>query len=345
MKEIGAAIVGCGNISTVHAQALSELEGVQLRVVVDTDLERAHSIGREYGCEALGDIHQLIERSDIQVVHLCTPHHLHVPMALMMLKSGKHVLTEKPMSHTLAEGRLLVEAASTSGLQLGVCFQNRYNESSIRIKEMTSSGELGRLVGMKAVLTWYREEAYYTQSPWRGQWATEGGGVLMNQAIHTLDLLQWFGGKIASVHGSVTTDALGHCIEVEDTAHARIRFANGATAIFYATNGFIENSPLELEIVFEEGRLIQRSHSLFLQKDGQEMVLCEPPAYDGFTGRSYWGISHVHLIQHYYQCLKSGTPFPIDALEGLKAIQLIHEIYESSDSALNDSKRSKRIRE
>ncbi|ANS74442.1 oxidoreductase [Paenibacillus yonginensis] len=330
MKELGAAIVGCGSIFPLHAKALSELDGVRLRAVVDTDAERARLAGEEYECEALSDYQALLGNPDIQVVHLCTPHHLHVPMALSLLKAGKHVLTEKPISHTLSEGKELAAAAAMSGKQLGVCFQNRYNEASLRIKETILSGELGKLIGMKAIVTWYRDEAYYKQSPWRGKWATEGGGVLMNQSIHTLDLLQWFGGDISSVRGSVTTDSLDGVIEVEDTAHARIRFTNGATALFYATNGYVDNSPVELEILFEGGKLIQRSDSLYQVKGAAEDVLCGAAALTGPPGKSYWGSSHASLIQDFYACLQKGEAFAIDGREGLKAVKLADDIYRSS---------------
>lgn len=333
MNELGAAIIGCGSIFPLHAKALAELGG-RLRAVVDSDPVRAQAAALAYGCDALTDYRELALRADIDVVHLCTPHHLHVPMALAMLAAGKHVLTEKPLSHTYGEGLKLAEAAAGSGRQLGVCFQNRYNDPSVRMKELVSSGELGRLIGMKAVVTWHRDEAYYTQSPWRGKWATEGGGVLMNQAIHTLDLLQWLGGEIVSVRGSVTTDALGGCIEVEDTAHARICFANGAAAVFYATNGFVENSPIDLELVFEGGRLAQRRDSLYLRKGEEEVLLCGVDAPCGPPGKSYWGNSHVSLIRDFYACLDAGTPFPIDAWEGLKAVKLAADIYESSGTAI-----------
>ena len=330
MKEIGAAIVGCGNIFPLHAKALSGLENVRLRAVVDTDLQRARLAGQEYGCEALSDYLELAQNPEIQVVHLCTPHHLHVPMALSLMMAGKHVLTEKPISHTLLEGQELAESAAASGMQLGVCFQNRYNEASILIKEMILSGEMGRLLGMKGIVTWNRDEAYYAQDPWRGKWATEGGGILMNQAIHTLDLLQWFGGEISSVHGSVTTDALGHVIEVEDTVHARIRFSSGATAIFYATNGYVDNSPIELEVIFEGGKLIQRRDSLYLCKDDEETLLCGALASKGPAGKSYWGQGHASLIHDFYSCIERGVPFAIDGWEGLKAVELAADIYESS---------------
>jgi predicted dehydrogenase len=222
-------------------------------------------------------------------------------------------------------------AAENSAGQLGVVFQNRYNDPSVQIKEMIDSGILGDLLCMKGVVTWTRSEDYYTNSSWRGRWATEGGGMLINQTIHTLDLLQWFGGDIASVKGSVTTDVLNDVIEVEDSAHACISFRNGARGLFYGTNAYLVNSPVELELVFEQGTLLQRRDSLYLWQDGQETLLSQPQT--GSTGgKSYWGTGHSRLIHDFYVHIREGRKFWIDGAEGIKALELIAGIYKSSAS-------------
>lgn len=333
---IGAAIVGAGAISTVHAESLAKLNGVHLTLIVDIDPVRAAQAAQKYHCEAASDFQTLLNRQDIQVVHLCTPHYLHAGMAIDLLRSGKHVLTEKPLAHHLSAAEALLREASQSPAQLGITFQNRYNASSRVIREMIDKGTLGRLLGLKGIVTWSREPSYYSSSPWRGSWATEGGGVLINQAIHTLDLLQWFGGEVASIEGSATTDALGDTIEVEDTAHAHIRFTNGARGLFYATNAYVSNSPVELELVFEQGVLRQRNDCLHLVQHGNETLLCEPPAtldeQGLITGKSYWGISHQLLIEDFYDHVRSGTRFPVHAEEGIKTLRLITDLYASSQA-------------
>ncbi|RCX18610.1 putative dehydrogenase [Fontibacillus phaseoli] len=334
--QIGSAIVGAGAISPLHADSIAKLNGVHLKMMVDNDPGKAAEAAEKYHCEAAGDMQTLLDREDIQVVHLCTPHHLHAGMAIGLLRSGKHVLTEKPMAHHLHAAEALLREASRSPAQLGIAFQNRYNASSRKIREIIDAGTLGRLLGLKGIVTWDRGPAYYTSSPWRGRWATEGGGVLINQAIHTLDLLQWFGGEVASIHGSASTDALGDTIEVEDTAHAHIRFTNGARALFYATNAYVSNSPVELELVFEQGVLQQRNDCLHLIQHGCETLLCEPPITldeQGLvTGKSYWGTSHQLLIEDFYDHVRSGTRFPIHAGEGIKTLRLIADLYASSQA-------------
>ncbi|KGE17129.1 Gfo/Idh/MocA family protein [Paenibacillus wynnii] len=333
--ELGAAIIGCGAISPLHAKAISAMKGVQLRVVVDVDAAKAEQAARECGCSRVVDYRELLDRPDIDVVHLCTPHHLHAEMAIECLNAGKHVLTEKPIASDLPSAKRMVEAAENSTGQLGVVFQNRYNEPSIRIKEALDSGELGQLICMKGIVTWHRDESYYTNSTWRGRWDTEGGGVLINQTIHTLDLLQWFGGEISSVKGSITTDALNGIIEVEDTAHATLFFKNNVRALFYATNAYLVNSPVELELVFEQGTLIQRRDCLYLYKKGKETLWSHPPTGNAL-GKSYWGVSHSLLIKDFYEHVRDKRDFWLNGTEGMKALQLVSDIYTSSSARLTN---------
>ncbi|ASA21419.1 Gfo/Idh/MocA family protein [Paenibacillus donghaensis] len=333
MKQLGAAIIGCGAIYPLHARAIAAMQGVQLLAVVDSNPAAAAEAAREFGGQPLTDYRELLNRTDIDVVHLCTPHSQHAEMAVALLQAGKHVLTEKPLAVDLPSARRMVEAAERSRGQLGVVFQNRYNETSRHIKQTIDSGILGPLVCMKGTVTWHRSESYYTDSSWRGRWATEGGGLLINQAIHTLDLLQWFGGEIASVKGSVTTDVLDGVIEVEDTAHACIRFSNNARGLFYGSNAYLVNTPVELELVFEQGTLTQRRDSLYLWKEGRETLLNEPFAITE-GAKSYWGTGHKMLIQDFYEHVSTGRSFWLDGREGLKALELITQIYSSSASRM-----------
>ncbi|GGO09680.1 Gfo/Idh/MocA family protein [Saccharibacillus kuerlensis] len=333
MKKTGAAIVGCGTIFAQHARVLSEIEETELRLVVDSELFKAEREAEIYGCEAAADYRVILERPDIEVVHLCTPHHLHAPMAEELLAAGKHVLTEKPIAHTPKAAESLRAAAAKSSAQLGVVFQNRYNESSRRIRELIDSGRLGRLLCMKGIVTWSRLPEYYTANPWRGSWATEGGGMLINQTIHTLDLLQWFANSdVKRIAGCITTDSLGDYIEVEDTAHACIDFSNGIRALFYGTNAYLTNSPVELELIFEQGTLLQRRDCVYLLENGEETEICRPSQIAEGV-KSYWGVSHGLLIRDFYHHVRENRPFWLDAEEGSRALQIVYGIYAASQSA------------
>ncbi|OWA34794.1 oxidoreductase [Saccharibacillus sp. O16] len=336
-NRLGAAIIGCGTIFPQHAVPLMNMEEVELLLVVDSDLSRAQEAAERLGCEAVDDYKVILNRPDIQVVHLCTPHHRHADLAEELLAAGKHVLTEKPIAHTLQAADQLRAAAELawkqSGAQLGVTFQNRYNESSRVIQDMVTSGRLGRLLCLKGAVSWSRSPEYYTTNPWRGHWETEGGGLLINQTIHTLDLLQWFaGGEVQRIAGSVTTDTLSDVIEVEDTAHACIDFDNGVRALFYGTNAYLTNSPVELELVFEQGILLQRRECVYLLQDGQETELSRP-AQAATGAKSYWGVSHGLLIQDFYRHVREGRRFWLDAQEGSRALQLVKGIYAASRDA------------
>lgn len=332
MTILGAAIIGCGAIAPLHAKAIASIEGTRLLAAADSDADQAEAFGKQYGCGVVQNYRELLGRADIDVVHLCTPHYLHAQMAIDFLNAGKHVLTEKPMAMDIPTAQLMLEAADHSKGQLGVVFQNRYNKPSMRIRQTIDDGTLGRLLCMKGVVTWHRSEQYYTESRWRGKWATEGGGVLINQTIHTLDLLQWFGGEIASVSGSASTDVLDGVIEVEDSAHACITFTNKVRGIFYGTNAYAVNSPVELELVFDQGTLLQRRDCLYLLQDGQEQLLYEPGMPD-VGGKSYWGSGHSRLIHDFYTHIREGREFWLNGAEGIKALEIIAGIYSSSASS------------
>ncbi len=327
-QRIGVAVVGCGGISAVHLQALSRMEDVRVAACCDILQEKADKAAAPFGASSLTDWRRLVGQDGIDFVHLCTPHHLHAPLAIEFLRAGQTVLTEKPMAHEEADMDALI--AADNG-RVGVVFQNRYNECAQRARAMLADGSLGKLIGLRGAVCWKRTPPYYTQSGWRGTWATEGGGSLINQAIHTLDLVQWMGGPVATIAGRVSTDSLQGVIEVEDTAHAFLRFESGATGIFYSTNAHAYDAPVEVEMVFEQGKLLIRGEALYRETDaGLEALVAQNTA--GTVGKSYWGHGHAALIRDFYDCMKTGRRFFIDAAEGAKALRLLKRLYKASAS-------------
>ena len=331
MKKINSAIIGCGAIYRLHADAIKQSKYSNLVAVVDIEEQKAKSAATDYECKHFTDYKEVLLSSDIEVVHICTPHYLHASMAIEALKAGKHVLVEKPIARDVSQAQQLVQEAKKNSKYLGVCFQNRYNNTSIKIKEMLDQEVLGKIKGIKGIVAWNRDEAYYTESNWRGSWETEGGGVLINQSIHTLDLMQWFGGEIEHIEGHVSTRVLKHIIEVEDTADATIYFRNGAVGIFYATNCHTTNSPVEIEIHCEQGVLKIDDGDLLLKKDGQKQCLVSDTCSNG--SKAYWGISHCNLIEQFYNSIinKNHKGF-INGSEGVIALEMIDRIYKSSAS-------------
>lgn len=332
MKEIGVAIIGCGAITRVHLDAVVGSKMARLIAVVDSRKERARETAARYSCQWYEDYRTVLADEAVEVIHLCTPHYLHSPMAIEGVRTGKHVLVEKPVAINVGEAEKMIREAKINGRYIGVSFQNRYNPTSLKAKELLESGQLGPVRGIKGLVTWYRGHSYYAQSDWRGEYATEGGGVLINQAIHTLDLMQWFAGDVVSLKGNVSTRLLNDIIEVEDTADATINFQNGARGIFYATNCYTVNSPVEIEIQCTKGSLSLRGEQLILIKDNKQSILVDE---DGCNPKykSYWGKSHGIAIACFYRSvLTNDSGGFISVEEGIKSLQIIEGIYKSSSS-------------
>ena len=209
-----SAIVGCGSIAGVHAAVLTKSVYTQLTACADIRPERAQAMADACHIAAYGSLDELLDRERPDVLHICTPHHLHVPMALLALSRGVNVLMEKPPAISPESFEALLKEAGKSGLHTGVCFQNRYNPQVQYIRRALQGGQAGRVLGARAFVTWSRDDQYYTGSGWRGQWDTEGGGVLMNQSIHTMDLLVYLLGIPVSVEASMHNRHLPGVIQV-----------------------------------------------------------------------------------------------------------------------------------
>jgi len=335
MKILNTAIIGCGTIYPNHANAIAGLKTSRLYAVCDVDWNKAEEAAHRFDCRFFTDYREMLKDKNIDVVHICTPHYLHAQMAIEAMQSGKHVLTEKPMSISIAQAEEMNIVSQQTGKTLGVCFQNRYNETSLRIKEVLQSGNAGRILGAKAIVTWKRSGEYYTGSDWRGRREKEGGGVLINQAIHTLDLIQWVMGEIDTLKAHVDTRLLKGIIEVEDTADATITFKSGSSCIFYATNNYVTNSPIEVEIICEKAVIRLLDKLVITYADGRVEMVSEK---DKATGeKAYWGCSHQNLIQDLHQKLQEGRPFDLTGEQGIATIKIIEAINRSSETG-NEAK-------
>ena len=324
MAKIRTALIGCGGISKVHLEALSKMDNVELVSVADIREDRARARAEQYGCAWTTDWQEYVTRDDIDVVHICTPHYLHAPMAIALLDSGKRVLTEKPMASEVADAEEMIRHADG---RLAVVFQNRYNDASQFIRASIADGRYGKLLSMRAAVNWHRTPEYYTSSGWRGFYKTEGGGVLINQAIHTLDLMLYFAGKPASVRGHVSTDLLYDTIEVEDTACGLIKFESGLLANFYCTTTFGTDRPVEIELVFERATLKTDAETLHVTQTGGTELICTSAASGE---KAYWGVTHEVLLRDFYKAVEEKRPFWIDGESALPVLKLLKGVYESS---------------
>lgn len=329
---VNVGVIGCGGISAVHLNCLCRMENVRVVAVCDIKPERALK-ARDYCRETCGwepdmyeDYMQLIARDDIQSIHICTPHYLHAPMAIAALNAGKHVITEKPMASTIELAHDMIAAADG---RLGVIFQNRYNGSVQELRRQLKSGELGALKTVRASVLWHREAPYYTESGWRGSMETEGGGTLINQSIHTLDLMLYTVGPATRVKGATSIDYLKGVIDVEESVHAVLEYACGARGIINCTNSNCIDAPIELEYILDKGTLLLRGDRLYKFVGDECQVLFTPAKVD-LGGKSYWGTGHLAQLTDYYQKMIAGEPFWLDGRQAFPALELVKAIQKSS---------------
>ena len=235
VEQVGTALIGCGKVGETHAQAFASLRESHFFAVYHPSSERATAFAMGYGVRAYSDLDQMLADSSIQMVSICTPHPSHPDLAVTCARAGKHVLVEKPMAVDLLGCDQMIAAADEARVKLGVVSQRRFYEPVLRVKQAIEAGRIGRpVLGTVEVVGW-RDEAYYELDPWRGKWATEGGGVMVTQTTHQIDLLQWFMGPVKELFGYWSN--LNHpTIEVEDTAVAVLRFKGDALGMILVSN-------------------------------------------------------------------------------------------------------------
>lgn len=329
MSKVNVGIIGCGGIHPVHVAGIQECPDATLVAVCDNKPERVEKFSKEYGVPGYLDYKDLLKDDNVQAVHISTPHYTHAEIAIAAMKAGKAVLLEKPMAIRLADALQLVETQKSTGAYMGVCFQNRYRPLVERLYKMVNEGQLGKIKGVRSFLTWSRNEDYYTLSGWRGNWQTEGGSLLTNQAIHTMDLLQWiFGGEkgITGVRGSVAHHHFGNAIETEDTAELVIEMDDRLKVLFFGSNGHCEDSFVMIDVVAEKAHVRLEDVLTVQWNDGRTEVFEEELAGGE---KSYWGNGHSPYIKDYYRRYLEKKPFPIDVNEGLKTVRLLDMIYNS----------------
>ena len=320
-----AAIIGCGAIAQVHKKVLLSLPEAKLIACCDTRAEWAEEFAASCGIHPYSSVEALLDGENLDVVHLCVPHPLHTPLASLCVKRGIHVFTEKPpVINEEQWGEFSALEKETA--KVGICFQNRYNHSVRRVKMLLASGEVGAIRGARAFLTWHREPEYYLGSDWRGSWKTEGGGVLINQAIHTLDLLVYLMGTPAKVQSHMSNHSLQKEIEVEDTLEADIQFQSGATALFYATNAYCRNAPVLLELSCEHATLRLEGDDLTtIWADGRREQEADHQA--ATLGKDYWGSSHYTCIQDFYRSILENRPYQNDISSVHDTMALMLQMY------------------
>lgn len=330
-KKLKVALIGCGIVHETHAQSIKESNHAELVSVCDTDKEKADASANKYSAHAYTDYHEMLEREEIDVVHITTPHYLHPQMAIDAMKSGKHVICEKPAAIKAEDASHMKMVAEETKRSLGICFQNRFNATSCKMKEIVDSGRLGKIVGTNASVVWSKDKEYYQSGEWRGKWATEGGGVLINQAIHTLDLQLWIAGMPNQLKGTAFTSVLEDFIEVEDTSVAVMTYDDSdIRGNFYATNASAAYLPVSLEIFCEKGSLTLCDDLVVTDDSGSTQTYTDiDPAT---CNKAYWGTGHKQYIDDFYQSILSGKAPSVGIDAGINTLKVIEAIYRSTKS-------------
>lgn len=349
------ALVGCGAIAPTQAIALKEIPShARLTHCADIDPARATAFAAAHDLR-VATWEELLASPDIDAITLCTPSGLHGSLAAEALRAGKHVVVEKPMEITVAACDALVEARRASGRKLGVISQHRFDPASSTVRALLDNGSLGRLIGAEIRVPWYRTQEYYDSGDWRGTWAMDGGGCLMNQGVHTVDLMLWFCGPVREVYARAVT-AAHERIEVEDMVCATITFANGAIATLFAstaaypgylvslslygTNGSAIISGDELHTVAIQGRetvlgSAGSSHALQVATGGTRSAVhhaAAAPEPLPETQTWKWGDAHRAQFIDFVESVRADREPLVNDLTGRDAVALIHAVYESARS-------------
>lgn len=321
-----AAVIGLGAIAPIHLDAIARNPDIQLSGVCDID--EAARDRAPAGVPFFTDYRKLIADVRPDCVHLCLPHDLHYPVAKEAVELGCHVFTEKPLAISAQQ------ALEFAGLEqnhperkIGVCLQNRLNETTQTLKAILDSGEYGKIIGARGVVPWYRDKGYYDAQPWRGLWDRAGSGTMMNQSVHTLDLLYYLCGPIKTLHGTAAR-LLDYGIEVEDTVTARLEFESGARGVFWATNANFTNESVQI-VVATKKAVFTIADSFLTRKDpdGAVTTLCEDARLPG--AKFYFGASHSRLIGQFYHALETNGDNYIHVRDAVPSICLIDAILRS----------------
>jgi predicted dehydrogenase len=346
-NQMKFAVVGAGVIGNLHAQTISDLPLAEVSVVADAHLDRAQALAVRYQARALSDASEALLLPDIDAVAICTPSGQHADLVVAALRAGKHVVVEKPLDISLEAAGRVAAAERDSDRRVTVMSQHRFDPSSRVVHDAVSSGRLGKVTSGSALISWWRSQAYYDSAGWRGTLAQDGGGALMNQGIHTIDLLVWFLGEPVEVFA--WTGLLTHeRIEVEDTAVATIRFANGALGVIQGTTSAYPGLNARVQVhgdrgsavidddeltYFHAARGVETGPDIGAGSPDNQAASClaveAPPAGPGTAGRK--PTSHTAQYQDFLSCVANSHPPLVTVAEATRTLAVIRAIYESAD--------------
>jgi predicted dehydrogenase len=342
MSRHGFGIIGCGMIAEFHTKAINEIEGARVVAAFSRSAENGAKIaGMAAGgeCVVYDDLDAMLAHPGLDVVCVCTPSGAHMDPAVKAARAGKHVVVEKPLEITLPRCDAIIEACDNAGVRLCTIFPSRFSPANMTLKLAIETGRFGRLTLGDTYVKWWRTQEYYDSGGWRGTWDLDGGGALMNQAIHNVDLLQWLMGDVETVNAKAATLAHDR-IEVEDTAVACLRFKNGALGVIEAATSAYPGLLKRTEIHGDRGSARVEQDDLTLW-DFQEKVPSDQVIFAAMAGQSGFkagasdprGITHAghrDQLADFLQAIDDSRPAAVDGREGRRSVEIIRAIYESA---------------
>ena len=338
---LGFGIVGAGMISRFHARALAEVRGGKLVACADSAAGRAEALAKEFACKPYESVEAMLADDAVDAVAIATPSGAHMEPAVAAAKAGKHVIVEKPLDITLKRCDKIIEACEKAGVKLSSIFPSRFHDSARLMKQAVEAERFGRLTLGDAYVKWYRTQQYYDSGAWRGTWALDGGGALMNQAVHTVDLLAWFMGPVVEVQAYAAT--LAHeRIEVEDVCTATLRFENGALGVIEATTAAFPGYLKRIELHGSAGSAVMEEEDIrhwdFAQKSRsdaaiQRQMSCRKSTGGGAADPAAIGHhGHTMQFQDFVDAIRKRRAPAIDGYEGRKSIEIILAIYKAAQT-------------
>lgn len=354
-KKFRIGVVGCGSIGPTHGAAARQIPNeAELIATCDVIPERAKTMAQKFDVSRVYTSYdQLLADKDIDVVSVCTPSGMHADMAIAAMQAGKHVICEKPMEVTLEACDRMIAAEKSTGKKLTIISQHRFDAATQLVKEAITSGKLGKIILADAHVKWWRTQEYYDSGDWRGTWKWDGGGSLMNQGVHTVDVLQYLVGGVDRLWAQTRTGAHTD-IEVEDIAVAALSFSCGAVGTFTATTVAYKGQPVRIDVYGTEGSAIiegDRLKSMIL-KNGQTYTSEDAAAHavsvaqggtasvkeqaqhraaDAKQGAT-WGDSHRAQFQNFFNAIRTNTTPLIDGAAARRPVEIILSIYKAQRS-------------
>jgi predicted dehydrogenase len=324
-------LLGAGNISQTHARAARAIPGVTISAVLGTTREKAARLAED-GATPYDDLDRFLAHKPMDAVAIGTPSGVHAEQAIAAVERGLHVVVEKPVDITTERIDALIAAADRTGARVGVFFQDRLKPDLVRLKQLVESGAIGTPVLADGRVKWYRPPDYYRDSRWRGTWALDGGGALMNQAIHTVDVLQWLMGPVSRVSARTATRV--HDIEVEDTAVALLEFASGALGVFEATTSVYPGYPRRVEVTGSEGTAMIEGDALVALdlRSGPAQAASDQPTttISSFSPVVADASAHQRILEDFVEAIQTNRAPVCDVRSGRASVAIVQAVYKSS---------------